>query len=240
MLVVLHLQCCMTVASDQILDQILAILSSYSSLAGTDGTTSSQISSTTGGGGGGSGFQQQAFVPLGLSLDNGRDDFHGGGFGVKSIREVMQSTSRHRRQKLSAAVKVIKAEDRISNLSKNLISHILSLLPTKYAVRTGILSTKWKWMWTSISNLDFDDETNPYFANQNDDRGQISLLKFDVCPYEIRLNTPNLLYFAYMGLVAEGFAMNKLSSLVEASIDIDLCYEQVENWDEDWDGTSLD
>lgn len=71
---------------DDFLDQILAVPSSYASLAGTDGTTASQLSSTTGGGGG-SGFQQQAFVPLGLSLDNGRDDFHGGGFGVKSERE---------------------------------------------------------------------------------------------------------------------------------------------------------
>ncbi|KAI8566611.1 hypothetical protein RHMOL_Rhmol02G0054200 [Rhododendron molle] len=32
-----------------------------------------------------------------------------------------------------------------------------------------------------------------------------------------------------MGLVAEGFAMNNLSSLVEASIDFELCYDQVED-----------
>ncbi|XP_058212068.1 transcription factor UNE12-like [Rhododendron vialii] len=70
---------------DDFLDQILAVPSSYSTL--TDATAASQLSSTAGGGGG-SGFQQQQqFVPLGLSLDNGRDDFHSGGFGVKSERE---------------------------------------------------------------------------------------------------------------------------------------------------------
>ncbi|KAE9455765.1 hypothetical protein C3L33_12334, partial [Rhododendron williamsianum] len=70
---------------DDFLDQILAVPSSYSTL--TDATAASQLSSTAGGGGG-SGFQQQQqFVPLGLSLDNGRDEFHSGGFGVKSERE---------------------------------------------------------------------------------------------------------------------------------------------------------
>ncbi|KAI8566614.1 hypothetical protein RHMOL_Rhmol02G0054500 [Rhododendron molle] len=89
----------------------------------------------------------------------------------------MPSTSRRRRQKLSAVVKVNKAKDRISNIPKNLIGHILSFLPTKYAVRTGILSTKWKWMWTSISNLDFDDEINLHI-DRHDDHRQMSFLKF--------------------------------------------------------------
>ncbi|KAG5560533.1 hypothetical protein RHGRI_003751 [Rhododendron griersonianum] len=153
-------------------------------------------------------------------------------------------------------------------------------------------------MWTSISNLDFDDEMLFYTANSssNDERRQMSFLKFvyrvllllevsnvntfrikcsrisnvsyvnswvtavlfplkrlivkypascwetsiheigiinteAACPYEIQLNTPNLLYFAYMGWVAEGFAMNNLSSLVEASVDIDI-------WDL-WTTTSI-
>ncbi|KAG5560534.1 hypothetical protein RHGRI_003752 [Rhododendron griersonianum] len=213
-------------------------------------------------------------------------------------REVMLSTSQRGRQKLSAVVKVNEDEDRISNLPKNLIGHILSFLPTKYAVRTGILSTKWKWMWTSISNLDFDDEIKPYI-HRHDVHRQLSFLKFinrvllllegsnvhkfrikcsripdvsyvnpwvtaalfplkkliveypalkfweksisgnvkDVCPYEIQLNTPNLLYFSYMGLLAEGFSMNNLSSLVKASINITFCVGQVEDeeWTEHWD-----
>lgn len=49
-------------------------------------------------------------------------------------------------------------EDRISNLPSSLIGHILSLLPTKYAVATSVLSTRWKQFWTLVTSLDFDDE----------------------------------------------------------------------------------
>ncbi|KAK3024283.1 hypothetical protein RJ639_043145 [Escallonia herrerae] len=45
-------------------------------------------------------------------------------------------------------------EDRISNLPESIMSHILSFLPTKYAVATTILSTKWKSdLLASIPNL---------------------------------------------------------------------------------------
>ncbi|XP_059644836.1 F-box/LRR-repeat protein At4g14103-like [Cornus florida] len=55
-------------------------------------------------------------------------------------------------------VEVEENEDIISNLPSCLMDHILSFLPTKYAVATSVLSTKWKYLWTSITNLDFDDE----------------------------------------------------------------------------------
>ena len=67
--------------ADDFLEQILAV-PSYSSLAGTEsGSTVSQLSSAVGGGGG----FQQPFVPLGLSLDNGRDDLSSGAFAVKNV-----------------------------------------------------------------------------------------------------------------------------------------------------------
>ncbi|KAF6173058.1 hypothetical protein GIB67_038868 [Kingdonia uniflora] len=49
-------------------------------------------------------------------------------------------------------------EDRISSLPEVILSHILSLLPTKYAVATSVLSTQWKYRWTSITNVDFNDQ----------------------------------------------------------------------------------
>ncbi|KAK6946863.1 F-box domain [Dillenia turbinata] len=49
-------------------------------------------------------------------------------------------------------------EDRFSNLPDPIISHILSFLPTKYAVLTSILSTKFKSLWLDRTNLDFDDD----------------------------------------------------------------------------------
>ncbi|KAI4332983.1 hypothetical protein L6164_017841 [Bauhinia variegata] len=48
--------------------------------------------------------------------------------------------------------------DCFEKLSDDLLLHILSFLPTKCAVRTSILSKRWKSLWTLLPNLDFDDE----------------------------------------------------------------------------------
>ncbi|CAN6695757.1 unnamed protein product [Malus baccata var. baccata] len=49
-------------------------------------------------------------------------------------------------------------KDRISELPEALLCHIVSFLPTTWAVRTTVLSKRWKNRWTSlITNLDFED-----------------------------------------------------------------------------------
>ncbi|MFS8021014.1 putative F-box domain, leucine-rich repeat domain superfamily, F-box-like domain superfamily [Helianthus anomalus] len=48
-------------------------------------------------------------------------------------------------------------DDRLSMFPEEITSHILSLMPTKYAVRTSILSTRWRYRWRFVTNLDFDD-----------------------------------------------------------------------------------
>lgn len=45
--------------------------------------------------------------------------------------------------------------DWISILPDPLLHHILSFLDTKWAIRTSILSKRWKYIWTSIPNFDF-------------------------------------------------------------------------------------
>ncbi|XP_052483811.1 F-box/LRR-repeat protein At3g26922 isoform X2 [Gossypium raimondii] len=48
------------------------------------------------------------------------------------------------------------SEDRISSLPDHILCHILSFLPLKEAVRTSIISTKWRYLFASISTIEFD------------------------------------------------------------------------------------
>lgn len=57
--------------------------------------------------------------------------------------------------------------DWISELPDAVLCHVLSFLPTKLAVRTSILSSRWKNIWASVLNLDFDDEYNPWIERDD-------------------------------------------------------------------------
>ncbi|XP_022036598.1 F-box/FBD/LRR-repeat protein At1g13570 [Helianthus annuus] len=65
----------------------------------------------------------------------------------------MDSTENHQRFVTSVA-----DEDIISNLAEHLIDPILERLPIQEAVRTSVLSQKWRYRWTTMSvlNVDFD------------------------------------------------------------------------------------
>ncbi|PON68678.1 F-box domain containing protein [Trema orientale] len=63
----------------------------------------------------------------------------------------------------------IMAVDRISKLPDPVIHHILSFVPTLYAVRMSILSRRWRRVWYSIPALHFCDSDNmgyPVFGGQ--------------------------------------------------------------------------
>lgn len=54
--------------------------------------------------------------------------------------------------------------DRISNLSDDLLLNILSSLTSKDVVATMLLSKRWKFLWTLVPKLHFDDSFNEYFG----------------------------------------------------------------------------
>lgn len=65
----------------------------------------------------------------------------------------MKSSSRRRLGR-------IRKRDRISTLPDEVICHILSFLPTQSAVETGILSRRWRFLWTYLCNFNFIDTTD--------------------------------------------------------------------------------
>ncbi|KAH7859535.1 hypothetical protein Vadar_002292 [Vaccinium darrowii] len=56
-------------------------------------------------------------------------------------------------------------EDRISDLPDAILHHILFLLPIKSTAQTGVLSKRWRSIWTSLPDLDFTTIT--HFPNNN-------------------------------------------------------------------------
>ncbi|KAK7343570.1 hypothetical protein VNO77_12397 [Canavalia gladiata] len=75
--------------------------------------------------------------------------------GKHKMMEESLSTCTAKFQKLDNEVNVDGCVDRISNLPDKIIQRILSLLRTKDAVRTSVLSRRWHSQWMSITNLDF-------------------------------------------------------------------------------------
>ncbi|RDY04940.1 putative F-box/FBD/LRR-repeat protein, partial [Mucuna pruriens] len=47
-------------------------------------------------------------------------------------------------------------EDRISELTDDVVCHILSFLPSEEAIATSLLSTRWRFVWHMVPALDFD------------------------------------------------------------------------------------
>lgn len=61
------------------------------------------------------------------------------------------------KKKRAKTTTIPKFEDIISKLPHTIIVHILSFLHTKDAVRTCILSKRWKFMWYTVPTLFFSD-----------------------------------------------------------------------------------
>lgn len=58
--------------------------------------------------------------------------------------------------KMTSTKRSKKNADRLSSLPQEVLVYILSLMPTLFAVRTSILSKKWKYNWMLVNKLDLD------------------------------------------------------------------------------------
>ncbi|XP_071694168.1 F-box/FBD/LRR-repeat protein At1g13570-like [Rutidosis leptorrhynchoides] len=56
--------------------------------------------------------------------------------------------------------------DRLSTLAPNIIETILCLIPFRDAARTSVLSKEWRYNWTKIPKLEFDEDTFQVAADE--------------------------------------------------------------------------
>lgn len=72
--------------------------------------------------------------------------------------------------------------DSISDLPDHILCHILSFLPTKFAVASSILATRWRYLWASIPIVDIDTrqhrEIYPIFNINVSRRSDITFQNF--------------------------------------------------------------
>ncbi|MCL7049662.1 hypothetical protein MKW94_013809 [Papaver nudicaule] len=63
-----------------------------------------------------------------------------------------------KRQKVLHDAENVNGNDCIRFLPESVVLNILSYLPTKFVVQTSVVSKDWRYLWTFIPRLDFDDE----------------------------------------------------------------------------------
>jgi hypothetical protein len=83
-------------------------------------------------------------------------------------------------------------QDTISNLPDFIIGHILSFLPIKDAVRTSVLSQRWIYTWTFVSELSFIDKKSIYCLSEIE---KSRFMNF-VCRVLLHLNTASIKTFS--------------------------------------------
>ncbi|KAH7675656.1 RNI-like protein [Dioscorea alata] len=83
------------------------------------------------------------------------------------MKRKEQQSALRRRKKAKTGSSEKNDEDKISSLPDELLSYILSKLPTADAMKTSVLSTRWKYMWTTVTNLEFDFGQFPKFKGRN-------------------------------------------------------------------------
>ena len=76
---------------------------------------------------------------------------------IVNTMDVSFPLDKAKKQKFRKKQNANKSRKEIDNLPDPILQHILSYLSTKNAIQTSILSKRWKYLWTSIPKLDFDE-----------------------------------------------------------------------------------
>lgn len=77
----------------------------------------------------------------------------------------MAKRSTRKRSKFVKGINTIDKVDRLSGLPDEILTHILTLLPTKDAITTSVLSSKWISLWTFANVLDFPNNSSSITGN---------------------------------------------------------------------------
>ncbi|XP_074271788.1 F-box/FBD/LRR-repeat protein At5g53840-like [Silene latifolia] len=61
----------------------------------------------------------------------------------------------------------MKRNERLNGLPDHLLLEILSLLPLKTAMATAVLSRRWRWLWTHLTDINIDITSYPTYTHPN-------------------------------------------------------------------------
>ncbi|KAA8524020.1 hypothetical protein F0562_010549 [Nyssa sinensis] len=139
--------------------------------------------------------------------------------GVKERRKEMEGKGYiqlPKCQKLSREQNGSEGEDIISKLPDGVIHHILSFLSTKDAIRTSILSSRWQYLWTSISSIDLVDNTRPWFRKKKENCAMCSSSFLDFVERVLLLHDADIKRFRLT--VYGHFNATRINSWISATI----------------------
>ncbi|KAL2331267.1 hypothetical protein Fmac_018848 [Flemingia macrophylla] len=114
-----------------------------------------------------------------------------------------------RKQNLLKRQKINENEDMMNKLPEPLISRILSLLPTKDAVRTSVLSKKWVFRWTFITKLALDDAV--FYSPKKKTGVNMSFTNF---VYRVFLLTQNISLESFSLVIANQYDASLLNTCI--------------------------